>query len=611
MKRDYSNVPTSKVVKNITEDKIKFDLRDNWKQVPVEIEPNDSIEITVETSEAMALLESKVEELGLEMTDGGTTPVEVPVESVSLNENTANLFVGQTLTLVATITPENATNKQCTWSSTDDTKATVVDGVVTAKAVGNVVISVETVDGNKTASCDVTITIAEVADETSLRDAISNGASDVKVTDNITVPSGNLDITGVTHFDGNNKTITFETTGQNFVARDNATIENVIVENTVATEDWSSTYGIQCYNGTYTIKNCTAKGGNAGILVNSSNVTLEGTIDVSSNKFGGIEVSKSSSPDLPNATLNVNGATILNATEEYGKPTIWTDGEGQMVNGAEAMFTNSEVKEGQVQYYLLEENSRDNINVNLEQKLQAFKEKYYNKFSNKKITTSDADFDSSLVYVNLGNVNSTVDTITVNDETIDSTVVGVSIGNNAFLRAPLFKVEDNVLYVSTVLLVTFAVDEEIKVIAGDNTKYVKDSNIMPSTILPISNVYALNTKEGYTNTVQASDNNTVITQTAGYGTSAVGVTLQSDGTDILDSQVVYVYRTGLSIGISTPERMDNKDVTFAYYAKYMNSAYTEEETKEFNFVIYVPDSGIAQFNLTVNCIVETVDNEAE
>lgn len=357
MKRDYSNVPTSKVVKNITEDKIKFDLRDNWKQVPVEIEPNDSIEITVETSEAMALLEAKVEELGLEMTDGGTTPVEVPVESVSLNENTANLFVGQTLTLVATITPNNATNKQCTWSSTDDSKATVVDGVVTAKAAGNVVISVKTVDGNKTASCDVTITIAEVADETSLRDVITNGATEVKLTDNITVPSGNLDVTGVEHFDGNNKTITFNTTGQNFVARSDSTLENVVVENVVATEDWSSTYGIQCYNGTYTIKNCTAKGGNAGILVNSSNVTLEGTIDVSSNKFGGIEVSKGSASGLGNSTLNVNGATILNSTEEYGKPTIWTDGEGQTVIGVESMYANSDVKPNQVQYYLEEANS--------------------------------------------------------------------------------------------------------------------------------------------------------------------------------------------------------------------------------------------------------------
>lgn len=452
----------------------------------------------------------------------------------------------------------------------------------------------------------------EVGTEEDLKEAIASGVKDVKLTDNITVPNGNLNIAGVTHFDGNGKTITFETTGQNLVSTTSgAIIENVVVDNTVANEDWSSTYGIQVYNGTYTIKNCTAKGCNGGILVNSATATLEGTIDVSGNEFGGIEVSKGSASGLGNATLNINGATIINTTEAYKKPTIWTDGEGNTVNGAEAMFTNSEVKEGQVQYYLVESNSRDNIDVNLEQKLQAFKEKYYNKFSNKKITASDPEFDSSLVYTNLGNVKSTVDTITVNDETIDSTVVGVSIGNNAFLRAPLFKVEDNVLYVSTVLLVTFAVDEEIKVVAGDNTKYVKDSNIMPSTILPISNVYALNTKEGYTNKVEATDNNTVITQTAGYGTSALGVTLQSDGKDILDPQVVlvrkYVYKSELSIGISTPERMDGKDVTFAYYAKYMDSAYTEEETKELNFVIYVPDSGIAQFKLTFNCIVESVE----
>ena len=526
MVKDYSDVPVQVTLKNNNENKIKFNLRDNWKEVPVEMEAAEELVILIETSEAWALLVHKAEEMNLELT----------------------------------------------------TK-------------------------------DVTYT--EVASEQDIKDAIANGDKLVKLSDNITVSGGELDVTGVEYFDGNGKTITFSQPGRNFIAMqaNNGVIENVTVENSGDNTEWNSTNGIQCYDGTYTLKNCKVSGCNVGIMVNASTVTLQGTIDVSGNTFGGINVSKGAETDHPlnNGVLNINGAKLINTTEAYAKPTIYTEGEGQKVNGAEAMFTNSEVKEGQVQYYLLEENSRDNIDVNLEQKLQAFKEKYYNKFRNKKITTSDAEFDSSLVYTNLGNVSSTVDTITVNDETIDSTVVGISIGNNAFLRAPLFKVEDNVLYVSTVLLVTFAVNEEIKVVAGDNTKYVKDSNIMPSTILPISNVYALNTKEGYTNTVQASDNNTVITQTAGYGTSAVGVTLQSNGEDILDSQVVYVYRSGSSIGISTPETMDSKNVTFAYYAKYMDSAYTEEETRELNFVIYVPDSGITQFKLTFNCIVESVE----
>ena len=201
----------------------------------------------------------------------------------------------------------------------------------------------------------------EVATEEDLKQAIANGDKEVKLTDNITVASGNLNLGTTQHFDGNGKTISFETTGQNLVSTHSGTIiENVIVENTVATEDWSSTYGIQCYNGDYTIKNVTAKGGNAGILVNSANVTFEGTIDVSGNKFGGIEVSKSSNTQLQPSTLNINGATIVNTTEEFRKPTIWIDGveDGNVVNGAESMFATTELVENQIQYYLEEKYSK-------------------------------------------------------------------------------------------------------------------------------------------------------------------------------------------------------------------------------------------------------------
>lgn len=201
----------------------------------------------------------------------------------------------------------------------------------------------------------------EVATEEDLKQAIANGDKEVKLTDNITVASGNLNLGTTEHFDGNGKTISFGTTGQNLVSTHSGTIiENVTVENTVATEDWSSTYGIQCYNGDYTIKNVTAKGGNAGILVNSANVTLEGTIDVSGNEFGAIEVSKSSNTQLQPSTLNINGATIVNTTEEFRKPTIWIDGaeDGNVVNGAESMFATTELVENQIQYYLEEKYSK-------------------------------------------------------------------------------------------------------------------------------------------------------------------------------------------------------------------------------------------------------------
>lgn len=83
--------------------------------------------------------------------------VTIPVTSVSLDKTTHTFKVDETVQLNATVLPSNANNKNVTWSSSDETKATVVDGLVTAKAEGSCVITVTTVDGSKTAICNLTI----------------------------------------------------------------------------------------------------------------------------------------------------------------------------------------------------------------------------------------------------------------------------------------------------------------------------------------------------------------------------------------------------------------------------------------------------------------------
>lgn len=78
----------------------------------------------------------------------------IQVENVSLNESELSIVEGQKQILTATISPENATNKEVTWKSSDENVATVSEtGEVTAIAKGDVVITVTTVDGNKTARC--------------------------------------------------------------------------------------------------------------------------------------------------------------------------------------------------------------------------------------------------------------------------------------------------------------------------------------------------------------------------------------------------------------------------------------------------------------------------
>ena len=82
------------------------------------------------------------------------------VQSISLNKNTLSLTAGKTEQLVATITPEYATNKNVTWSSSKPTVADVdQNGNVTAKdKAGTAVITVITADGNFSAECTVTVT---------------------------------------------------------------------------------------------------------------------------------------------------------------------------------------------------------------------------------------------------------------------------------------------------------------------------------------------------------------------------------------------------------------------------------------------------------------------
>ena len=103
--------------------------------------------------------------------DGGKTATckvtvsdkEVKVTGVKLNKTATSIFVGDSETLTATITPENATNQKVTWKSSDTAIATVdAAGKVTGVKAGEATITVTTEDGGKTAACKVTVSNKEI-----------------------------------------------------------------------------------------------------------------------------------------------------------------------------------------------------------------------------------------------------------------------------------------------------------------------------------------------------------------------------------------------------------------------------------------------------------------
>ncbi len=88
---------------------------------------------------------------------------EVSVTGVGLDQSTASIEVGETVTLHATITPDNASNKAITWTvESGDTYASVDGGVVTGLAAGVAVIrATSNADNTKYAECTVTVTAAD------------------------------------------------------------------------------------------------------------------------------------------------------------------------------------------------------------------------------------------------------------------------------------------------------------------------------------------------------------------------------------------------------------------------------------------------------------------
>ena len=91
----------------------------------------------------------------------------VNVESVKLDQPTLTATVGDAaVTLTATVTPDDATDKTVKWTSSNESVATVADGVVTFVAAGTATITATAPNGtddtadDKTAECAVTVNAA-------------------------------------------------------------------------------------------------------------------------------------------------------------------------------------------------------------------------------------------------------------------------------------------------------------------------------------------------------------------------------------------------------------------------------------------------------------------
>ncbi len=81
----------------------------------------------------------------------------VHVSSVSLNASSLELSIGDTYAFIASVLPENATNKELTWSTSDESVVSVDNGTITALKEGKATITVKSIDGYKSSSAVITV----------------------------------------------------------------------------------------------------------------------------------------------------------------------------------------------------------------------------------------------------------------------------------------------------------------------------------------------------------------------------------------------------------------------------------------------------------------------
>ena len=92
----------------------------------------------------------------------------INVDSISLSQNSLSINKGETVTLNANISPAGATNKNVTWS-TNNSNVSLTPNVLSCEILGNIagssVVTVTSEDGNKTASCNISITDVDTPSE--------------------------------------------------------------------------------------------------------------------------------------------------------------------------------------------------------------------------------------------------------------------------------------------------------------------------------------------------------------------------------------------------------------------------------------------------------------
>ena len=223
----------------------------------------------------------------------------VAVTGIEVTPTSSEIKVGGTATITATVKPDNATNKNVTWSSSKTAVATVSNGVVTGKSEGTATITATTKDGNYTAETTITV------------------KKDIEDTEGPTISS----VKGEKDSDGKYKVVIKVT--------DESGIEKILVNGTEITtkDDEGNFYFIPTQNGEYKIEAFDTVGNSTEYTYTEKNIITETKIIPDKDSEGNniIYIETITNKEVDKVTVN---GTEITAKDDEGRFCFKPSGNG-------------------------------------------------------------------------------------------------------------------------------------------------------------------------------------------------------------------------------------------------------------------------------------------
>ncbi len=252
------------------------------------------------------------------------TDSNVSVTSVTLNTSSLTIAVDSTSTLIATIEPDDASISTVTWSSSDESVATVDAGTVTGVSEGSATITVATTDGGYTTTCAVTVTS-------------ESSSSSVEA---YSQSSGDNSVSGITYYSTTSDENAVMVSGGSF------TMTDCIVTKTGDTEDsdGSSFYGtnaaiLSSDDGTITMEGGTITTdciGANGIVAYAGTVNVSDvTISCSQNLSRGIHATGGGTITATDLTITTEGSNSSIIALDKGGGTVTVTGGTYTTTGSD------------------------------------------------------------------------------------------------------------------------------------------------------------------------------------------------------------------------------------------------------------------------------------